>query len=1180
MTHMTLLRSNQMDDVRIERSFALKATEKLLAMVFALVFVWALCFDSHVSIAYSADETGSVVQQDALSQSQEFLLRARHSLMGRDVASAERFVREAAALNVALGDADDRPEYVVALINEYKEALGALQANGMNESARRALATSYLNQAEALRRCRDYDNAEALVREAQGLNATANAVTVRNGMDIESVLQRIQDDRLAAKALSRPAQSGEALTGLSDAAIAQVASVIAQVGAARELLAQGKLEEAETVAHHLLALGIPESAFAGGDSPSRLLGDIAIQRSGAVRPAFCAADAPKSSEGIRQVQGYELTPSASESNGYLYVQEADAALSSGNNEAALTNYRDALRYAAELDAETVKRVNDAIVRLGNPVASAKEVKVGASGIDLNQTPQSLQSEISAFIAKAYQTRKTEPNEALAMLKGLREEINQSSLDPAVKNHFLSSVDLAVSDTNKFVDINGPMISLDNQNKDVEEQLRLQREEEVQIQNRLAEDTARFEELIEDQKYDEAEILAKKCQDYSHGSVVALQMAQRARSVKQFAFNKNLQETKQQGWLNAMNDVETASVINVTDANPMAYGPQWERAKKRKSLANGQQRSDADVEILKKLDMRITLPFDQPMPIGTVLDYIRETMKINVLQDERAFVEVGITSDTPIETKLSDISLKNYLKHVLSPYDLAYVVRDEALLITSKARRGGEPVLQYYYVGDLITPIPDFNQVSSPLSMQSAFDRSYKAVRPGSGASSVSNTLPNVANNVYSGTMLSPNILAQIQATGNAPISAGASGGGADASELIGLITETIDPESWDSLPQPRAFNLTNSLQIVQSEENHAEIRDLLEKLRAMMDLQIAVEVRYVSINDSYYERIGVNFGATIKSDAPSKEDSDGYLTPAGKGVYGITTADPVEGKPFSETLNIDFSQNSYGLAVPQFGAYDPTAGAQLGFAILSDIETYFFISAAEADSRTNVLQSPKVMMFNGQTANVSDETEVPYVYTVIPVVGDFAVAQQPVVTVINEGTFMTVQAVVSPDRQYVRMTVAPYFCTITDSTREFKFEGTDTVVSNSTSATKGSEKESSVTDERESVANTEMVSTGTTIQEPITSSFSVSTTVNVPDGGTVMLGGIKRLSEGRTEAGVPILSKIPYLKRLFSNTSIGRDTTSLMMMVTPRIVIKDEEEEYLTGLTEDDFKEGEGRSLR
>ena len=73
----------------------------------------------------------------------------------------------------------------------------------------------------------------------------------------------------------------------------------------------------------------------------------------------------------------------------------------------------------------------------------------------------------------------------------------------------------------------------------------------------------------------------------------------------------------------------------------------------------------------------------------------------------------------------------------------------------------------------------------------------------------------------------------------------------------------------------------------------------------------------------------------------------------------------------------------------------------------------------------------------------------------------------------------------------------------------------------------------------------------------------MNTTVTVPDGGTVLLGGVKRLNEERHEFGVPVLSKTPLINRLFRNVGIGRITTSLMLMVTPRIIILEEEEERL-----------------
>ena len=121
----------------------------------------------------------------------------------------------------------------------------------------------------------------------------------------------------------------------------------------------------------------------------------------------------------------------------------------------------------------------------------------------------------------------------------------------------------------------------------------------------------------------------------------------------------------------------------------------------------------------------------------------------------------------------------------------------------------------------------------------------------------------------------------------------------------------------------------------------------------------------------------------------------------------------------------------------------------MGFAILSDIEAYFFINAAQGDKRTNVLQAPKVTLFNGQQAFVSDTSQTPFVISVIPVVGDFAAAQQPVIVVLSEGTFMTVQAVVSNDRRFVRLTIVPFFSKIGD-VQTFTFQGTDTTTTDTT----------------------------------------------------------------------------------------------------------------------------------
>jgi general secretion pathway protein D len=387
----------------------------------------------------------------------------------------------------------------------------------------------------------------------------------------------------------------------------------------------------------------------------------------------------------------------------------------------------------------------------------------------------------------------------------------------------------------------------------------------------------------------------------------------------------------------------------------------------------------------------------------------------------------------------------------------------------------------------------------------------------------------------------------------------------DFDSLTELITSTIAPQSWQEVGGPGAISgYENNLSLVvsQTQEVHEQIADLLEQLRRLQDLQVTIEVRFITLADNFFERIGVDFQLSIddntglnnfapflpsgtppQANSPLFDDSNKTVSIGWNGT--TPTGD----------LDIKLSQGSFGGATPQFGNFNANTVANFGFAILSDLEVFFVLAAGQGDTRANILQAPKVTLFNGQFAFVSDTTQQPFVTSVIPVVGDFAAAQQPVIVVLNEGTSLSVQAVVSSDRRFVRLTMVPFFSQIGD-VKEFTFTGT-TQTDSGTTVQDPSNPDKDITNNQ-----TKTVS-GTTVQLPTFAFTTVTTTVSVPDGGTVLLGGIKRLREGRTEFGVPILNKVPYISRLFKNVGIGREAQSLMMMVTPRIIIQEEEEQKL-----------------
>src|SRR5262249_43831500 len=143
---------------------------------------------------------------------------------------------------------------------------------------------------------------------------------------------------------------------------------------------------------------------------------------------------------------------------------------------------------------------------------------------------------------------------------------------------------------------------------------------------------------------------------------------------------------------------------------------------------------------------------------------------------------------------------------------------------------------------------------------------------------------------------------------------------------------------------------------------------------------------------------------------------------------------------------------------------------------------------------------------------------------------------------------VTIQAVVSGDQRFVRLNLTPQLTSLTNANIPL-FPIT-----------------SFITPIFEGGAQGQPVPFTQYLQQPSVQVVSVQTTVAVPDGGTVLIGGLKTISEGRNEFGPPVLGKIPYLNRLFRNVGYGKETTSLLMMVTPRIIINREEEKFQTGI--------------
>ena len=803
----------------------------------------------------------------------------------------------------------------------------------------------------------------------------------------------------------------------------------------------------------------------------------------------------------------------------------------------------------------------------------------------------LSAEIGKRQSEAIRLREKDSERALATLREAQQLVNESKLPESSRRELLSRIDKTLHDTQEYVKAHSAEIELDKRNEAVRADVDRDRDVKLKLQQKIAELVEEFNRLNHEQRYAEAEIIARRLNELAPNDPVAAQVWQNAKFIRREMMNRQLVDKKENSVWEQLNAVEESAVNPVAaDGHELVYDQKKWRdfiPKRKGSKERVQRHTERELEIERRLQTPVLLRYDNT-PLSEVMHGLSELTSVNIHLDPRGLSQEGVNSDTPVTINLSkEISLKSALNLILEPLHLSYVVSDEVLKITSEQLRDGELYTQTYNVADLVTPIPNFVP-SNNIGLQGLINESMAAA--GRGQIGVGSGGPTVlVNDRGQKPATGPNgkVLAQQLgstpanglASSSVPIGAGPGGMGAGANadfdSLIDLITATVANETWaengGGQAEIRPFPTNLSLVISQTQAVHEQIADLLQQLRRLQDLQVTIEVRFIRLNDSFFERIGIDFDMNVKDHGvnPNNTTNNPFQPIVNtNGVPGTLSntvglqrpVSPTNPFPnFTSDLDIPFRQNSFDLTqvVPFGGPVD--GGLNFGFAILSDIEAFFLIEAAQGDRRTNVLNAPKVTLFNGQQAFVADATQRPFVVGVIPVVGEFAAAQQPVIVVLNEGTMMTIQAVVSDDRRYVRMTIVPFFTQI-GNVDTFTFEGSSSSTSSSSSATDktGDDTTSDKKDDSSSDNHT-----GVTVQLPSFSFVSVVTTVSVPDGGTVLLGGIKRLSEGRNEFGVPLLSKVPYINRLFKNVAIGRETDSLMMMVTPRIIIQEEEEERL-----------------
>ena len=979
----------------------------------------------------------------------------------------------------------------------------------------------------------------------------------------------------------------------------------------RAALDRGEVKTALTAARQAEALKVPESAYVAGEprvwqllldaeSAARRNG-IALetpggtavvqtvggtqaatgQDQGAVAQMLFKPDTQANQPAVAQVQAVTAVPGEGQGFAAQAYQQGLKALAAGDTDAARALFKEAWANQDQLDPGTRTQLKDKLTLLqpkripeNTAIDPSLMTPIQRAELEAQDRARRLFREVTAELANTEQQKVAAPLDALDDLESLRRRVDGADVDEQSKRSIAVMVDRAIADQKKYIDANRAKIDLDLQNEAVRLEMATEQARESSIDEEVSALVNSFNQLVKDRRFQEAEVIAKQVQELKPNDPIAVSMFQTSRMGTRLLMDQEVREAKELAFLDTLIDVDR-SMIAIDPNLPMTLpdAQDWEALSRRRLRPAGDadsRLSAAEQLIQQKLSTEVSVQYEN-RALSEVLNELSTVTGVPMVIDERALSAIRVTAETPVTLQLpNSIKLKSALNLMLNKMELTYVIENDVLSITSMDAKRTKVYPKTYRVTDLVTPIPNFTSGYED-GLAGALRAAYQMTRPSADVQVVPVSMTDLGTGLANGnspSSMNPNVLGQYHSMGaqggfglnNPPMSAGAGGGGsfADFQSLIDLIQTTVVPDTWEALGGPSTmapYPQNLSLVISTTSDVHDQITDLLESLRRLQNLQITIEVRFITLADNFAEQIGVDFQASFDDNVSGlPSDDEGPSVAIGwDGISGLPTGD----------LDIRLENGSFGLA-PPFGSAGLGTPSTIGFAILSDIEAFFFLQAAQSDNRSNVMQAPKVTLFDGQFATINDQTQRPFVISVTPVVGDFAVAQQPVIVVLNEGTQLNVQGIVSDDKRFVRLTLVPFFSQI-GAVDTFTYEGR-----RSTRTSSRDEEDTNgdgVVNEDDAVDedSTQDIVEGTTVQLPTFAFTSVSTTVSVPDGGTILLGGIKRQAEGRVERGIPVLSKIPYVSRLFRNVSAGRDSSSLMLMVTPRIIIQEEEEESQTG---------------
>lgn len=273
---------------------------------------------------------------------------------------------------------------------------------------------------------------------------------------------------------------------------------------------------------------------------------------------------------------------------------------------------------------------------------------------------------------------------------------------------------------------------------------------------------------------------------------------------------------------------------------------------------------------------------------------------------------------------------------------------------------------------------------------------------------------------------------------------------------------------------------TNTLLIQDTTQKLNEITRLINKLDTPVK-QVLIESRIVIANDDFSKSLGAKFGIF------NTDRNNNVIVGNLDALEPLAAGDSITS---SDLLNVDLPVANETRA-GQFSL----ALAKLPFEYLLNLE----LSAAQAESRAEVISNPRVITANQNTARIESGTEIPFVSQTSSGATDVEFKQ----AVLS----LEVTPQITPDNR-INMHVS-----VTNDSVGEEFQGIPSIDTN-----------------------------------------AVTSNVLIENGQTIVLGGIYTENSTKSATRVPFFSDIPFLGRLFKRSNTNQDKQELLIFITPKII--------------------------